>query len=411
MLRVCATIAASLHLAACAAERSPPRQSPLVAGLDHAQVLERSRETEALTFADFTADWCAPCRDMERHTWPDPRIAEWLARRSAVVYSVRFDPDTMAAPLDIRGIPLVIAYRRGRELDRLPSRRSADEVLAWFETVAAGKTHVDALRQAAALLRGTGSPEEAVARFDLGSALARTGRFDQAAPELVWLWQNRPLFAGAPASRRDSPAQLPELIRQTVEARPDTRAAFDALRDPADADDFLRLSDALGDTRAMADWFDRLPDPASHKDRLASHRAALWSALIAERRYAAALGLTEIFVPATTYARNRLAPNDPVRRVLAPAERARVLAEARPEIADLYAALLVAHRDDDAASVANLLIRALDDADSRLALVQSALRAGAPRASHRAWLDQVRGRDTAALRAELEAALGSSPSP
>lgn len=348
----------SLFTTSCASPSAPPPAA--LSTLTHDQILSRSRETNSLVFADFTADWCAPCRVMQRETWPDPRIAAWLKAHDASLYSVTFFPDTMAAPLKISGIPLVIVYRRGQELDRLPSRRSADEVLAWFDTVSQGRTHVQALRQRAAELTNQNSTAEAAARFDLVQALIRTDQPAAAAPDLLWLWQHRDLLKQAGPTYTNATAQLPAYITQAIEADPTSRPTFDALRSPTNPGDYLTLSHALGDTRALADWFEQQPTPPPDTDLIASHRNQLWSALIAEHRYPAAVRLVELFVPAVTYARNRLSPDDPVRKMLAPEERARALAEARAEITDLHTALLATHRDTDAARIADLLSRSDD---------------------------------------------------
>lgn len=91
--------------------------------------------------------------------------------------------------------------------------------------------------------------------------------------------------------------------------------------------------------------------------------------------------------------------------MLAPADREHLLREARPEVADLHAALLASNREAEAMDVATLLLRdKAHAAESRLALVRAACRAGVFVPAHRQWLDEARraGLDTRELESRLE---------
>ena len=74
----------------------------------------------------------------------------------------------------------------------------------------------------------------------------------------------------------------------------------------------------------------------------------------------------------------------------------------------VYAGLLAASRNDEAAEVAERLLEDEDTAAARRALVEAALDAGEPRRSHLDWLDEaeaIGGESMRDLRARLEAAL------
>lgn len=322
-----------------------------------------------LVFADFTADWCAPCRVMERDTWPDPRLALWLADHHAAVYRIEFDPDTMSAVTT--GIPLIIAYRDGRELDRLPSLRTADELLTWFDTVHRGSTRLESLRAAV-----SADPQNPAARFELVRELLRRGASaspiaTEAREQILWLWSHRPLpdplNPHLPALLHAAAAE-PELHATLLSLRPPTPAPAPTQPtstplSPQQIDDFLTLSTALDDQAAIADLFNSLPSPSITprsspiRPIIAAHRPAIWSALVALQRHAEAVRLVEVFIDPVMYSRNRLKPPTPPPGIgrLSEESRRTFIAEAQREITDLLTALRGSGRDREAAEVARLL--------------------------------------------------------
>lgn len=402
LLAPLALAAVPLALAGCA---FAPPTSPVITGLTHRQTLDRSAATDALLFVCFTADWCEPCRRMTRETWPDPRISRWLKDHGSTVYAVAFEPGPAAESLGVRSIPVLIAYRRAVEVDRLPSARSADEVLEWFGLLAAGSTRADSLAHTVSRLSGSGTSAEAHARLALAETLIGSGRTAEATPHLQWLWANRGLLAAPAEPAETGTLLLTGLIARAAESDPAYRRALAPRRDDPDVDAALGLSAAIGDAAALADWFCSLDNPADRRDTIAAHRDALWRALIEQRRYPDAVRLVELFVPAPTYARNRLRQDDPVRAMLAPADRDGLLRIARSEVADLHAALLASNREAEAMDVAALLLRdTAHAAESRIALVRAACRAGFIAPAHRQWLVEARraGLDTQELESRLE---------
>jgi thiol:disulfide interchange protein len=78
---------------------------------------------------DFSAEWCGPCRVMEREVFSDPKAAEQLQQRFVPVKVVdrqredgRNPPDigALQARYHVQAFPtLVVAYADGRELERV----------------------------------------------------------------------------------------------------------------------------------------------------------------------------------------------------------------------------------------------------------------------------------------------------
>jgi thioredoxin len=71
--------------------------------------------TEAPVLVDFHADWCGPCRMME------PILDNFAGANAGRLLVLKLDTDAnpgVAGRFGIRGIPTLIAFRKGRETAR-----------------------------------------------------------------------------------------------------------------------------------------------------------------------------------------------------------------------------------------------------------------------------------------------------
>ena len=72
---------------------------------------------------DFAADWCLPCKEMEKLTFTDPKVKELLARlvpfRADVTTGGDKHVKRMAGEFGIRGVPTLIFMKAGREIKDL----------------------------------------------------------------------------------------------------------------------------------------------------------------------------------------------------------------------------------------------------------------------------------------------------
>ncbi len=72
---------------------------------------------------DFSADWCLPCKEMEKLTFSDPKVKELLSRVAPFTADVTTGGDEHVAGLadefDIRGVPTIVFLKAGREIESL----------------------------------------------------------------------------------------------------------------------------------------------------------------------------------------------------------------------------------------------------------------------------------------------------
>ncbi len=185
---------------------------------------------------------------MDANTWVDPGVVGWLNEK-AVALQLDVDTDAVAKEFDIRAMPTVVAIKNDRELDRIVGYRAPQQLLAWLDGLEQGKTELDAQRASA-------KGNDLSARFQLAQTLLMRGAIDEAAAEMLWLWNNAlaidPAWAGVRASF------LLGLLEEAAGAAPNARAVIAAQRDASErgGDDWICLNKALGDEQATLAWFD-----------------------------------------------------------------------------------------------------------------------------------------------------------
>jgi thioredoxin 1 len=120
-------------------------ETPAAAGAFTASTIDEGKQLAAaatppkLVILDFTADWCPPCKEMEKHVWTDERVIGWM-REHAVGVKIDHDTDTAAArDFAVDALPTIVILSDGHEISRVRGKRDANQLLTWFEKVADSK--------------------------------------------------------------------------------------------------------------------------------------------------------------------------------------------------------------------------------------------------------------------------------
>ena len=397
---VVTSVIGGVLVATAAAE--PP---PVFTGRGYDEAKNDAETAGKLFLVSATASWCAPCKQMDRTTWIDPRVVEWIGER-AVAVQVDVDRDRPhAAPLNIRAMPTMIVFREGREFDRVIGYRSADELLSWLDGVCDGRREIDALGEAAGDRAGPDGRVDVRARLNLARMLAHTGKAEEAAAEFVWLWENmldhRRSMVGVRLSFMVSD------MKRLAEKHEVAMEAFTKLRDrygvkvengTADRDklnDWLHLNKVIDDQDATLRWFETVKNDPKRSSSVNDIGLSLFPLLVESERWSDA---GRVYVDPVGEARRRVASallrHQPVRL--------------RWKLSHLYAACLAADRRDEADQVAAILLAERDDAATRVTLIKTVLRAEQPRRNpHLRWLKEAEtlGEPVGDLRRRLTAAL------
>lgn len=109
------------------------------------QASQQAKESGKVIFADFYADWCAPCRAMDKDIFSRKDFAASL-ERIAVPLRVDLDTDAgsaLATRYHVQTIPAyIVLHPDGRPIARVDSGATAQDLLDFVQR-AAQKAHSD----------------------------------------------------------------------------------------------------------------------------------------------------------------------------------------------------------------------------------------------------------------------------
>jgi thiol-disulfide isomerase/thioredoxin len=244
---------------------------PIFADLDFRAALARAQEATKLLLVDATADWCGPCKVMDRTTWADAVLVDALRDR-AIAIQIDVDKDaSIAAELRIKSMPTVIAFRDGVEVDRVVGLKKTPELLSWLDALERGETSLQKLRRDV-----DAQPDDMHLRMSLAKRLYDDGKNDEATDEYVWLWKN--MLERQPSMYGVRHSFLVAELTSLVASHAPARQAFGEIRDAVapstdDADpeklaDWITLNKALDDRAATLAWFDVHGEAASTQARV-----------------------------------------------------------------------------------------------------------------------------------------------
>ena len=99
--------------------------------INNEAALQKAKQEDKMVFLYFTADWCAPCQWMEKHTFQDELVIYWLNDQ---FISVKADVETelgrhLNGIFEIKKVPaLIFLNQNGKVLKKIHSSVTAEDL-------------------------------------------------------------------------------------------------------------------------------------------------------------------------------------------------------------------------------------------------------------------------------------------
>jgi len=160
------------------------------------QALAAAAKEDRVVFVDFYTTWCAPCKKLDEITWKDERVTEWLGENTVALKIDAEKQVELAQRFRVEGFPtLIFVGPDGTELGRLVGYLDPEDFLKNAPSAREGVGESDRFRKAL-----EEKPNDYLVRMQLGSALAREGRYEEALAEFIWCYDEglefNPFFMG-----------------------------------------------------------------------------------------------------------------------------------------------------------------------------------------------------------------------
>lgn len=240
---------------------------PIFRPLSYEQARDAAAAEKKWLLVDFSAEWCQPCKHMDRTTWVAPEVVEWV-NANAVAIQLDGDHSAVAQEFYVQAYPTVIAFDGEFELDRISGARPAAALLSWLADLKGGRTELDRLRAA--------PREDLSGQLQLARALADRRRDDEALEVFAWLWEHSLEVSRSWVGVRSS--FLIGALEPLIERSPPARLRFEQFRDAAGMrpdhrgrQDFVVLNRLLGEEDRTLEWL-RKQTPEDAQALIIDHR-------------------------------------------------------------------------------------------------------------------------------------------
>ena len=290
IMRVCLVVLGIAWLTSTAAQTEETRGVFRAATLESA--LKQAGIDGRLVLIDFYTTWCGPCKMLDHTTWQDPRVIDLLRTKTVAIKLDAEKEADLAKRYKIDAYPTVLFVKPdGTEFDRLVGYRDPAKFIEEFTSLLAGKSSLARAREAA--LAGKNPIQS---RYELGQALSRAGKSEEALREFLWCFDDgmkqSPEYTGVRVSdllneiRRLS-RSYPPALDALRERRDKARATFLAAENDSGAfSDFAYLNRALGEEELTLEIYDKLVPQDARRKQIGN---LVFDQLLETRRYADAL--------------------------------------------------------------------------------------------------------------------------
>ncbi|MBL8887096.1 MAG: thioredoxin family protein [Phycisphaerales bacterium] len=371
--------------------------------------------SDKIVVIKFTAEWCPPCKAMDKTTWRDQSVVKWV-KDHGVALQVDVDKDQKTArAYNIEAMPTMVMLRGGKEIARTLGYMKPEEMLSWMEAAATGKVPTTATTPATKKPAAVERSPVQLLIVQLDENLEKK-KYDEAAVTIQELWSDS--NARDPMRQIGLATELRGQLSAAVKGTPRAKAAIEAIRDSIEKqsgersiemigqlNDWLAFNSILGDDARSLAWLDRSKADTGGRANIEIAFSEVAPVLLRNGR---AAEIAEVFPDATERLQKRYDEISPAAKSLSvtdPKQGERVWMGFETLGAQVFAGFVAAKNIKDANMIAEEMLQLRDTPTMRVALVRESLNAGVVGPGVNLWLDEAAksGQDVSALRTRMAA--------
>jgi thiol-disulfide isomerase/thioredoxin len=225
------------------------------------QAFAAAKKDGKIVMIDFFTTWCAPCKRLDKITWPDKDVQEWVTKTAVAIKLDAEKEVEIAKRYHVESYPTILFLKNdGSEIDRILAFKQPAEFLEEAKNALAGKDAVDRVKAKMA-----GKENGPMERERLGQAFAEKGKYEEALAEYLWCFdhglEKSPSYVGVRLSFllmyiAELGNKYPPALKALEERRDAAeRALFSDKGTSANAAELFSINDALhAPERNIAAW-------------------------------------------------------------------------------------------------------------------------------------------------------------
>ena len=367
--------------------------------LSFEQAMEKSQSYQKMVFVNFYSDSCRSCKLMDRTTFKDPKVLEWLEKH-AIPVSIDVKERIDLADRYFVNIPwhptFLFIAPTGTTLDVVNGYRKKDEFISLGEDVLNGRTSI---KKAEDALSGT-NHEDPMLRVALAEVYVIWGRYEDALREYLWCLDEKymvePSYNGERSSFPLSDIDLISDIANLGQVYPPALEALTARNDTF-LDQILNeridtkisaysyLNKRLGETEKIMQLYENLVQATEDRSRAIESVVFLNMKLfIEDKLYDPIVSNLDLVWMAKNLVKSQSVSLSAVPGVepLSPDKekefREWYRAHIRGVLAEYYLVFLAASQEEEAQEIVSWALKSSDDAATYHALAEAGLKSAVP---------------------------------
>ncbi len=168
--------------------------------MSYPDAIAEAKSSGKLVMIDFYTTWCGPCKMLDKTTWKDEKVQQWLKEKTIPLKVDAEKLRPVATKFNVSSYPTIVFLNGDEEVvGRFVGYKPPEKFIGAAENAIAGVTELSIARK-----KFKENPNDPMHRNTLAGELVREHRYKEALEHYSWCWKNglekNPTFSGVRVS-------------------------------------------------------------------------------------------------------------------------------------------------------------------------------------------------------------------